>query len=86
MNLNLEKAVSSVASVEYGGTYTTGTLAESMVVPGGSRVRAVGGAVEAGQSILVPENFNFLVRATKQERVGHGLVHTHHLVGGAGLI
>ena len=65
-NLNLGKAVSPAAIVEYGGTYATGTLAESTVVPGGSRVRAVGGAVEAGQAAVVPEGHNLLVRATNR--------------------
>lgn len=66
VNLNFEKTIASVVNVEYNGTYTTGPLVESTVVPGGTKIRAVGGAVEVGQTVVIPENFNFLIRVTNK--------------------
>jgi len=66
VNVNFEKTISSVANVEYGGTYTLGTLTLQTICPGGSRVRAVGGAAEVGETVVIPENFNFLVRVTNE--------------------
>ena len=66
VNLNMGSSITSVANVEYGGTYTLGTLTLNTVCPGGSRNRAVGGAIEIGETVEIPENFNFLVRATNK--------------------
>jgi len=66
MNLNFKSAISSIANVEYGGTYTLGTLTLQTVCPGGAKVRAIGGATEVGETAVIPENFNFLVRVTNQ--------------------
>jgi len=66
VNLNFEKAYASVASVEHSGTYTTGDQVHGSVVPGGARVRAVGGAAEVGESVVVPEDYNFLIRVTNK--------------------
>jgi len=66
VNLNFENGYASVVNVEYGGTYTTGTLVHSTVCPGGSAIRAVGGTAEVGESVVIPEGFNFLIRATNQ--------------------
>jgi len=66
INLNFESSVSSVVSAEYGGTYTPGNLVHSTVAPGGSHIRAIGGAVEVGESVVMPEGFNFLIRVTNK--------------------
>jgi len=66
VNLNFEKVISSVANVEYGGTYALGTLTLQTVCPGGAKVRAVGAATEVGETVVIPEDFNFLVRVTNQ--------------------
>jgi len=66
VNLNFVKTIGSVVNAEYGGTYTLGTLVSNTVCPGGYRVRAVGGAVELGESVILPEGFNFLVRVTNK--------------------
>jgi len=66
VNLNFKSGVSSVANVEHGGTYTTGTLTLNTVCPGGFRVRAVGGAAEVGETAVIPPGFNFLVRVTNE--------------------
>jgi len=73
VNLNFESAITSIANVEYGGTYTTGTLAVNTVCPGGAKVRAVGSATEVGETVVIPENFNFLVRVTNQSGVATDL-------------
>jgi len=65
-NLNFESSNSSVVSAEYGGSYTLGSLVHNTVVPGGSHIRAIGGAVEVGESVVMPEGFNFLIRATNK--------------------
>jgi len=66
VNLNFESANASIVNVEYGGTYTAGTLVHNTLCPGGSRIRAVGAAVEIGEAVVVPSNFNFLVKVTNK--------------------
>jgi len=66
VNLNFASAVDSVAIVKYGVTFTDGTLAHSTVCPGGSRVNAVGGAVEVGETVIIPPGYSFLVQATNK--------------------
>jgi len=66
VNLNFEKSVNSVVNVEYGGSYTLGSLVSNTVCPGGSRIRATGGATEVGECIIIPPDFNFLVRVTNK--------------------
>ncbi len=66
VNLNFGKDVSSVVSVEYGGSYTPGSLVSNTVCPGGSRIRATGGATEVGECMIIPPGFNFLVRVTNK--------------------
>ena len=66
LNLNLESSNSSVADVEYGGSYGLGTLALNTVCPGGSKIRAVGGTVEIGETVVIPEGYNILVRVTNK--------------------
>jgi len=66
LNLNLGSPTASVVNAEYGGAYTLGSLALNTVCPGGSRIRAVGGATEVGETVVAPEGGNFLVRATNK--------------------
>ena len=66
MNLHLGHTRSSAARVEYGGTYGTGKRAHSTVCPGGSRIRAVGGIVEVGETVVLPEGHDLLVRVTNK--------------------
>lgn len=66
VNLNFASNNSSVCNVEYGGTYSTGTRVHNTVCPGGSHIRAIGGAVEVGETVVIPEDFNFLIRVTNK--------------------
>jgi len=66
VNLNFEKTVLSVVNAEYGGTYTTGTLVHSTVVPGGSRIRAIGGVSEVGESVIISGGYDFIVKVTNK--------------------
>jgi hypothetical protein len=66
VNLNFAKAIGSIASVKYGVTYTGGAPVHNSVCPGGSRVQATGGAAEVGETVVVPEGFNFLVKVTNK--------------------
>jgi len=66
VNLNFSSNNTSVVKVEYGGTYSGGELVHSTVCPGGSHIRAIGGATEVGESVVVPEDNNFLVKVTNK--------------------
>jgi len=66
VNLNFESANESVCNVEYGGTYDLGASVHRTVIPGGSKVRAIGFAVEVGESVIIPENHNLLLRFTNK--------------------
>lgn len=66
LNLNMGSSNTSVSYIEYGGTYSTGELAHSSVCPGGSRIRAVGGATEVGETIIINPGGNILVRVTNK--------------------
>ena len=67
VNLNLGSSEVSVVDVEYNGTYSLpAEPALNTVCPGGSHVRAVGGATEVGETAIIPENHNFLVRVTNK--------------------
>lgn len=66
LNLNMSSSNTSVSYIEYGGTYTTGELALNTVCPGGSRIRAVGGVSEVGESVIVNPGSNILVRVTNK--------------------
>jgi len=65
-NLNLGSENESVVEVEYGGTYTAGDLAVNTVCPGGSKIRAIGGATEVGETVIIPEGKNILIRVTNK--------------------
>jgi len=62
MNLDLGSPNTSEVIVEYGGTYTPGTLAHQTVAPGGSKIRAIGSASEVGERVKIPPGYNILVR------------------------
>ena len=66
VNLNLGSNNQSVAKVMYGGTYSVGTPALNTVCPGGSLIRAIGGATEVGETAIIPEGKNILVRVTNK--------------------
>jgi len=66
VNLNTASTNTSVVHAEYGGTYSGGTLVHETVVPGGSRIRAVGGASEVGESVIIGEGDSILVRFTNK--------------------
>ena len=64
LNLNLGSSNTSVAHVEYGGSYSYGTLAKDTLCPGGSKKEAIGGHAEIGESAVIPPGYNFLVHVT----------------------
>jgi len=66
VNLNLSSENTSVAKVEHGGEYSGGELVHSTVCLGGSHIRAIGGATEVGESVVIPEDNNFLVKVTNK--------------------
>jgi len=66
INLNFKSGGDSRANVEYGGTYTTGNLTLSTLCPGGSKKEAVGGQAGVGEVVVMPLDFNFLVRVTNK--------------------
>jgi hypothetical protein len=66
VNLNFSKAISSIANVKHGVTYSGGTLVHNSVCPGGSKVQATGGVAEVGETVVIPEGFNFLVKVTNK--------------------
>jgi hypothetical protein len=59
-------AISSIANVKYGVTYTGGTLAHNTVLPGGSKVHATGGIAEVGETVVIPPGFKLLVKITNK--------------------
>ncbi len=63
-NLNLGSSISSVAHVEYGGSYTYGVKAKETVCPGGSKKEAIGGHAEIGENAVIPPGCNFIVHVT----------------------
>jgi len=63
-NLNMASPRSSVIDVEYGGTYENGQLALNTVCPGGSGVRAIGGATEVGENLIIPPGHNIVITVT----------------------
>ena len=66
-NLNLASAITPVCKAYYGGTYTPaeGKIHET-VLPGGSRIRALGSQAEVGECVVIPENHNMMVRITNK--------------------
>jgi len=66
VNLNFGKDIPSVVHAEVQGTYTLGKLVKPTVCPGGTKKRVVGGAVEVGESVVIPPDSNFLVRVTNK--------------------
>ena len=65
-NLNPASGKSAKCIFRYGGTYTPGTPAVRQVLPGGSRIRAVGGIITVDVNLRVPEGFSFLVEIVNQ--------------------
>jgi len=63
-NLNRGSEIESVANVEFGGTYSGGSRVLETVVPGGSHIRAIGGAIEVGETAILPSGHNMVARVT----------------------
>jgi len=63
-NLNFKSTITPVFSLEYNGTYTLGDLVHQMLIPSGRGVRAVGGATELGEAVIIPPDHNFVLRIT----------------------
>ena len=65
-NLNLGSTNTSVCYIEYGGTYNISSAipVKVDVLPGGSKIRAVGDAAEVGESIMLPPGTSVLVVIT----------------------
>jgi len=68
VNLNQESTNTSAVEVEYDGTYdiSEAQLVHNTVVPGGSRIRAVGGFAEVGEAVIIPAKYSLLVRFTNK--------------------
>lgn len=66
VNLNFSSANTSVVVAKYGVTYTGGTLVHSSVCPGGSKVQAVGGVAEIGETVVIPPGYDLLVKVTNK--------------------
>ena len=66
VNLNFAEDIPSAAIVKYGVTFEGGVHVTKLVCPGGSRVNAVGGAVEVGESVIVPPGYNVLIAVTNK--------------------
>ena len=66
LNLNPASGKSALCAFRYGGTYTLGTPVVKQVLPGGSRVRAVGGAIMADVNMRIPVGFSLLIEIVNQ--------------------
>ena len=64
LNLRPAMNITPVAIVSYNGTYTLGTLIYNVVVPGGTRIRATGGQASIGETVVLDEGVNFIMRVT----------------------
>jgi len=61
LNLRPSSTVQNSLIVEYGGDYTEGSLIYNMVVPGGSKQFAIGGAISLGEAVILDPGVNFLM-------------------------
>ncbi len=65
-NLNPASGKSAKCVFRHGGSYTLGTPRVRQVLPGGSRVRAIGGIITVDVNLRVPEGFSLLVEVVNQ--------------------
>jgi len=65
-NLNLGCTNSSVAYAEYNVEWEGGEKIPDDILPGGQRIRAIGGAVELGESVILPESSNLVIVITNK--------------------
>ena len=65
-NLNFGCSNSSVAYAEYGVEWEGGERIPDDILPGGQRIRAIGGAVELGESVVIPEDKNLVVAVVNE--------------------
>jgi len=66
LNLNMASNNSAKCEVEYGGSYSGGVTALSVIVPGGTLVRAIGSVIDVGEEVIVPEGQNILTSVTNK--------------------
>ena len=66
VNLNLSSSITNKMVVAYNGSYSLGTPVYNMVVPGGSHIRAIGGAIQMGETVILPPGGNFILRITNK--------------------
>jgi len=66
INLNMGSGIEAVGFPEYGGQYTPGKLAHSTILPGGTKVNAIGALAEVGERLKIPPGYNILVRITNK--------------------
>ena len=66
VNLNFGSNIKSVVHAEHGGSYSLGDLVKPTVCPGGTKKRVVGGAVEVGETVIIPPDKNFLIKLTNK--------------------
>jgi len=64
LNLRPSSNINPVAKVAYGGTYSFGTLIYNVVVPGGNVIHATGGRATIGETVVLDEGVNFILRIT----------------------
>jgi len=66
LNLNPASGKTAKCKFRYGGSYTLSTPVIRQVLPGGSRVRAVGATIITDLNIRIPENYSLLAEIVNQ--------------------
>jgi len=66
LNLNPASGKTAKCKFRYGGSYTLGTPVIRQVLPGGSRIRAVGATVMTDLNMRIPENYSLLMEIVNQ--------------------
>ncbi|MEM0460115.1 MAG: hypothetical protein QXZ31_09640 [Thermofilaceae archaeon] len=66
LNLNLSSTAASSANLYYGGSYSYSDEIKVLetLTPGGTAVRILGSAGEAGERVIIPPNSNLLIKLT----------------------
>ena len=66
LNLNPSTGKSAKCVLRYGGSYTLGTPRIEQVLPGGSKVRAVGASMFTDLNLRMPSDFYVLIEVVNQ--------------------
>jgi len=66
VNLNFDSNKFSGVTIMYGFSHMLGVLVHSTVVPGGTRINAVGGFAEVGESVLIGPGHNLVIEVTNK--------------------